>query len=107
VRATLTGYAYETIPIPASLPVPAPQLSENRLEVLVDLGQFPENRNQQNGDYEQQELENHGRKVTPLGCGGSQELWLVPLSGQGTHGIARRRPHELPAPYPKTPPNVR
>jgi hypothetical protein len=29
------------------------------LEAVVNLSQFPENRNQQNCDYEQQELDNH------------------------------------------------
>jgi hypothetical protein len=29
------------------------------LEALVNFSQFPENRNQQNCDYEQQELDNH------------------------------------------------
>jgi hypothetical protein len=29
------------------------------LETVVNLSQFPENRNQQNRDYEQQKLDNH------------------------------------------------
>jgi hypothetical protein len=32
---------------------------KNRLEAVVNLSQFPENRNKQNCDYKQQELGNH------------------------------------------------
>jgi hypothetical protein len=34
-------------------------LGKKRLEAIVNLGQFPENRNQQNRDHEQKELGNH------------------------------------------------
>ena len=32
---------------------------KKRLEAVVNLSQFPENRKKQNRDYEQQELDNH------------------------------------------------
>jgi hypothetical protein len=32
---------------------------KKRLEAVVNLSQFPENRNKQNCDYEQQEFDNH------------------------------------------------
>jgi hypothetical protein len=34
-------------------------LGKKRREAVVDLSQFPKNRNKQNCDYEQQELDNH------------------------------------------------
>jgi hypothetical protein len=34
-------------------------LGKKSPEVLVNLSQLPENRDKQNGDYKQQELENH------------------------------------------------
>jgi hypothetical protein len=34
-------------------------LGKKRLEAVVNLSQFPENRNKQNCDYEQQELDSH------------------------------------------------
>jgi hypothetical protein len=34
-------------------------LGKKRLEAVVNLGQFPKNRNKQNCDYEQQELGSH------------------------------------------------
>jgi hypothetical protein len=41
-------------------------LGKKSPEVLVNLSQFPENRNKQNCDYEQQELDSHEPKLTPL-----------------------------------------
>jgi hypothetical protein len=34
-------------------------LGKKRLEAIVNLSQFPENRNQQNRDYEKKKLGNH------------------------------------------------
>jgi hypothetical protein len=34
-------------------------LGKKHLEAVVNLSQFPENRNKQNCDYEQQELDSH------------------------------------------------
>jgi hypothetical protein len=41
-------------------------LGKKSPEALVNLSQFPENRNKQNCDYEQQELDSHEPKLTPL-----------------------------------------